>query len=184
MPWAENITTFAEALKASLPTGLSNIPEPSTIRPVDRCWCDISSSGIFDPYNITYWEEASVERLKSDILSKVVVPMSGSMQMKAEQNITSSNATESIPLAPPAPTASRGFTWTNRKALWTALKVAAWPFPIGDMPPPPPPPPSPPSTQTPEPIPTDVVPLKRLRREYDLRPYGFDIVLDFGWPSS
>lgn len=65
-PWSENITTFAEALNATLMPNYSQ-PLPNVIRAADRCWCDFSAGGLFEPFNISRWEHVSVERLREQL---------------------------------------------------------------------------------------------------------------------
>ncbi|KAL4068420.1 hypothetical protein V8B97DRAFT_1975619 [Scleroderma yunnanense] len=67
VPWAENITTFYEALDASVPLNL-DLHEftPPIIRVADRCWCDFAS-GVFEPYDVQKWERDSVERTVADM---------------------------------------------------------------------------------------------------------------------
>ncbi|KAF8640774.1 hypothetical protein AX17_000424 [Amanita inopinata Kibby_2008] len=66
IPWSENITTFAEALNASLPSNFSQ-PLPTVVRAVDRCWCDFSGGSFFEPFNVSHWELLTIQRLKSDL---------------------------------------------------------------------------------------------------------------------
>jgi len=66
-PWSENITTFADALKASLPTNYNPGPAfPSVMRAVDRCWCEFTGS-FFEPFNVSHWEYLSVLKVSQDL---------------------------------------------------------------------------------------------------------------------
>ncbi|KAL0950602.1 hypothetical protein HGRIS_007394 [Hohenbuehelia grisea] len=70
VPWSENITTFSEALNATISLDYQK-PLPSVLRAVDRCWCDFSTNGLFEPYNVSHWERVSVEKLKAELERKV-----------------------------------------------------------------------------------------------------------------
>ncbi|KAF9234959.1 hypothetical protein BU15DRAFT_89777 [Melanogaster broomeanus] len=61
VPWADNVTTFYEALNATIRPDL-NLHEftPPIIRVADRCWCDFAS-GFFERYDVQKWERDSVE---------------------------------------------------------------------------------------------------------------------------
>lgn len=75
-PWSENITTFADALKASLPANYNPGPAfPSVMRAVDRCWCEFTGS-FFEPFNVSHWEYLSVLKVSQDLQRrhKAVVP--------------------------------------------------------------------------------------------------------------
>lgn len=74
-PWAENITTFAEALNSTLSSNYTG-PIPPVIRAVDRCWCDIARGGFFVPFNVSEWERASVLRLKDKLESQQAASLS------------------------------------------------------------------------------------------------------------
>lgn len=69
VPWADNITTYGEALLSTLsPDVATTIDQlPSSIRAVDRCWCDISSGTLFEPFNMTRWEHTTVNKMKEDL---------------------------------------------------------------------------------------------------------------------
>ncbi|KAH9043872.1 hypothetical protein EDB85DRAFT_1912672, partial [Lactarius pseudohatsudake] len=63
--WATN-ATFATVL-ASVLTSPIVAPLPAVIHLADRCWCDVSSSQLFEPFDIARWERASVEQLKEEL---------------------------------------------------------------------------------------------------------------------
>lgn len=66
-PWADNITTFHEALNASISQKLDVFEvAPPIIRVPDRCWCDFTF-GVFEPYDVQKWERDSVERAVAEI---------------------------------------------------------------------------------------------------------------------
>ncbi|KIY64626.1 hypothetical protein CYLTODRAFT_325765, partial [Cylindrobasidium torrendii FP15055 ss-10] len=69
-PWEQNVTTYREALVSQIPNIHSwrTNEIPDTIRPVDRCWCDLSGSSIFDRFNVSRWEYNTVYKLKQDLV--------------------------------------------------------------------------------------------------------------------
>ncbi|KAI0700449.1 hypothetical protein BC835DRAFT_1412043 [Cytidiella melzeri] len=64
-PWSDSVVTFSDALISRMP-GLPLDMIPATIQIADRCWCDFSE-GFFEPYNTTQWEVNSVEGLKRQL---------------------------------------------------------------------------------------------------------------------
>ncbi|TBU34843.1 hypothetical protein BD311DRAFT_793190 [Dichomitus squalens] len=207
-PWSENVTTFADALHLMMP----NLPEermPSTIPVADRCWCDFSN-GFFAPFNATKWDELSVVRLKDSLEKDIAAEKKESDRQRCErgegEDATVSAACADVPgelqsnvsvLA----TAQNGSESEGRPHFWNIFR----PFKRTPTLPPtnassdeadsaslPAPAASPNATSA---VPTDsrepqesaqqsVPPKPWLRREYDLRQYGFAMVLDFGWPDT
>ena len=153
--WTSN-ATFATILDSLLSSPIA-APLPAVIRLADRCWCDVSSSHMFEPFDIARWELASVEQLKEEL-----------ERDSARIQQLSSSADEAEPLNQPddddssAQSPSLEFNLTSQTAT-----------------------PSEPSPTTVEPSSTppvvSSVDLPLLRRKYDLRPYGFSMILDFGW---
>jgi len=64
----QSLLTNPSHLNSSLPP----IEIGSRIRLVDRCWCDLSMTGFFDPFNNTRWEALSIQGEKHR-LTKVKV---------------------------------------------------------------------------------------------------------------
>lgn len=153
--WTSN-ATFATILDSLLSSPIA-APLPAVIRLADRCWCDVSSSHMFEPFDIARWELASVEQLKEEL-----------ERDSARIQQLSSSADEAEPLNQPdddgssTQSPSLEFNLTSQTAT-----------------------PSEPSPTTVEPSSTppvvSSVDLPLLRRKYDLRPYGFSMILDFGW---
>ena len=153
--WTTN-ATFATILDSLLSSPIA-APLPAVIRLADRCWCDVSSSHMFEPFDIARWELASVEQLKEEL-----------ERDSARIQQLSSSADEAEPLNQPdddgssTQSPSLEFNLTSQTAT-----------------------PSEPSPTTVEPSSTppvvSSVDLPLLRRKYDLRPYGFSMILDFGW---
>ncbi|KAL1749137.1 hypothetical protein HDZ31DRAFT_59724 [Schizophyllum fasciatum] len=68
VPWADNVTTFADALRATIAADHRRLrrPFPAYIRPLDRCWCDLSG-GLLEPFNVSRWERNSVLALRDAV---------------------------------------------------------------------------------------------------------------------
>jgi hypothetical protein len=162
--WATN-ATFANILDTLIWSPIA-APLPAVIRLADRCWCDLSSSHLFEPFDIARWEFASVEQLKeelerdaariqqlsssadeAELLNEPDDGDSSTQSQSAKSNLTSQTATSE-----PSPA-----------AVEPTLEI-----PAGS-----------PLLNGPPVVMTGDLPL--LRRKYDLRPYGFSIILDFGW---
>ncbi|KAI0828237.1 hypothetical protein BC628DRAFT_104341 [Trametes gibbosa] len=142
-PWAQNITTFADAIRIGCPT------------------CR-QKSGAFSPVNLTKWEEASVNRLVENLERVIAAEKEADRKRQCEvvegeakangtscDNDLQSSASQTTPLWP----------WAEKRSQGVVTPLDAHP------------------SQT-------SVRLPWLRREYDLRRFGFAMVLDFGWSSS
>lgn len=183
-PWSQNITTFSDALHSLIP----DVPEemiPAAIPIVERCWCEFSTSGFFEPYNVTEWELNSVTRLAEDIQKKMEEEMS-----KTDPSQPTATTSQS-PLA--LANVGEAAQFNPSPSRWSRIRDILWPFSSGTHEP----------ANVPEELPSDVVPLSDssdfsandtqvpatavpsekpwLRREYDLREYGFAVSVDFGW---
>jgi len=173
-PWSENISTFTDAINATLPPSL---PRPAVIRAADRCWCDFTNGAFFEPFNVSHWEYLSVQRLKDSLeknksseeplqehLRKLPDALGGLNSIHNPRNSTLSNV------------------WSALKMLSPSIYRPLSNYMESDevMPSEPPP-----LTETSysEGIPpnADVKRLPLIRKEYDLERYGFSIVLDFSW---
>lgn len=189
VPWSENVTTFAEALNATIMPNHSQ-PLPSVMRAADRCWCDFSGGDFFEPFNISRWEQLSVRRLKDDLEFQQKVEETRVTELEAAQatQVQPTDTSDMPRTAAPAPSArtlgsimrTSGSSVTDWWSLLRTLRQTSVGRPSSE------PMPSQPvvATQPPEdhvekPIKTQDLPL--IRREYDLRPYGFGILIDFGW---
>ena len=165
--WATN-ATFATVLASVLSSPIA-APLPAVIRLADRCWCDVSSSNLFEPFDIARWERASVEQLKEELERDA-----------ARIQQLSSNADESGLLNKP----DDGDSSTQSQSLKSKL-TSQTPTSPGPSPPTVEPsstlenPAGSPSPNGPPVVSSVDLPL--FRRKYDLRPYGFSMVLDFGW---
>ncbi|KAI0294794.1 hypothetical protein BC826DRAFT_1010492 [Russula brevipes] len=178
--WATD-ATFATVLTAALPSSIS-ASLPAVIRLADRCWCDVSSSRLFEPFEITRWEQASVEQLKKELERDAA---------RAELLSTSTGEPGSPNEPTSSPPATNGTGSIVESPLSASKLPPHTPSPLST-------PPELSSTKAPieqsstHQIPTEqrlpngppvvaTVDLPLLRRKYDLRPYGFSMVLDFGW---
>ncbi|KAI9509880.1 hypothetical protein F5148DRAFT_1011732 [Russula earlei] len=146
--WGIN-ATFATVLTAALSSSVA-APLPAVIRLADRCWCDVSTSRLFEPFDIARWERTSVEQLKEEI-----------------ERDTAYNP-NSLRLCHPCIRPSSSTT-----AEPSSIKTPTEQGPTSHVPS------VSPLSNGPPVVPSADLPL--LRRKYDLRPYGFQMILDFGW---
>ncbi|KAF9072681.1 hypothetical protein BDP27DRAFT_1261080 [Rhodocollybia butyracea] len=164
-PWAENITTFGQALNSTLSPSYSK-PLPPAISPVDRCWCDISTAGFFEPFNTSQWEILSVQKVK-DSLEK----QEQSLVQELERQETESN-TLMPKTVMPAPTAR---SLSLAQSLLSLLKSRSLPENNSLLQA------EPDASNSSVPASkVDRPSLPLFRREYDLRALGVDLVVDFG----
>ncbi|KXN87548.1 hypothetical protein AN958_08482 [Leucoagaricus sp. SymC.cos] len=186
-PWSENISTFADAINATLSPKYP-LPHPTVIRAADRCWCDFTSGTFFEPFNVSHWEYLSVQHLK-DSLEK---------RQKASEDFLRELMQPRDKLERDLP--QDGLSSISYK-LWTILKdmspgfynsFSNYMLPSEEISEPlpgdtssPPPSPLPPDVQHSETAPpsmdVNTTDLPLIRKKYDLRPYGFNMVLDFSW---
>ncbi|KAF9056429.1 hypothetical protein BJ165DRAFT_1433369 [Panaeolus papilionaceus] len=180
VPWSENITTYSDALRTTLPQNYSQAL-PTVIRPVDRCWCDFSN-GFFEPFNVTQWDIASVHRLKRQLDRQNIAAAERNTTNLSTSNITTTTAE---PELPPKALFNRPYS-----ILSTLYRLVY--FTITESPPHPldttasqqslqhDTPPTPSHSQVESPSST-LNTLPYLRTKYDLRPYGLGIVIDLSW---
>lgn len=192
IPWSENITTFAEALNATLTSNYTK-PLPSRMRVLDRCWCDLSSGRFFEPFNISGWEHASIQRMKKDLERAKGFTTQLPVQTT---NATSKTLDVSAVVEPPVSYTTIGsdawfryqwqrwFTRQNRTEASTGNSTSHHNVLEGvrdamDS-----------TTATSvfnsQPLPTESVSMsstsfKWLRAEYDLQPHGLGMVIDLRW---
>ncbi|KAI0374563.1 hypothetical protein BV20DRAFT_1033355 [Pilatotrama ljubarskyi] len=188
-PWSQNITTFADALRYKMP----DLPQekfPDMIPIEEHCWCDVSS-GAFVPVNLTKWEEASVNRLVDNLEKDIAAERAAARRRlceaeEAENRTNGTSCADQLPVTPPRRrrrlhrfplldllrlfnVAPRN-AFLRRKGGATRSKEGEANADDGPKP-----------DTNPQP---SSVQLPWFRREYDLRRFGFAMVLDFGWPSS
>lgn len=167
--WATN-ATFATVLTAALSSSVA-APLPAVIRLADRCWCDVSSSRLFEPFDIARWERTSVEQLKEEIERDAACAeqlSSADVGKSKEVDSPAINGTGSIVESQPpvsGPPSHTHISSTSEPLSNNDRVEQSSTF------------------QNPSNGPPVVrsVDLPLFRRKYDLRPYGFSMILDFGW---
>jgi hypothetical protein len=175
IPWSDNITTFSEALNSTL---MPNYPYalPTVMRAVDRCWCDFSMGGFWEPFNVSQWEYLTVQRVRRDLerqqkdaVIAANIPMSANDNMSVSLNQTLLSPPNSTVSAPSFWSWLRNFPPGSQHAS-TAETRETDPslFAEGQN-----------TTSTPQTMRPSNLPL--IRQEYDLRPYGIGLVVDLGW---
>lgn len=170
--WATN-ATFASVLTAALSSSITT-PLPAVIRLADRCWCDVSSSRLFEPFDIARWERTSIEQLKEEIerdaasAERLSSGVGGSNE--GDRNTSATNGTETqLSISEPSSHTSILSTSPQPSSVNTpAEKSSTHQIPTE------------PQLSNGPPVVTHVD-LPLFRRKYDLRPYGFSMILDFGW---
>ncbi|KAI0733944.1 hypothetical protein C8Q72DRAFT_503412 [Fomitopsis betulina] len=211
-PWADNITTYADALASMIP----NLPEdmkPADVPMLDRCWCDLTDTSLFQQFNVSDWERRSILRLKERLEvqlkeSGVETPVESEPEPEPTGIPSEENDEAPTTLHEGPTTQSTDEPRSRLSGVWN--KVSAWPFSRKSQP-------SDAPSADATPIPargsqwnraktddytphvrrmSDIVdsvthtrtirpsPTNILRKEYDLRPYGFDVVLDFSWEKT
>ena len=82
-PWSDNITTFGDALFSRIPDLPVDLV-PASIPIVDRCWCELSM-GFFEPFNSTRWEWNTVEKLREELVQRMVTRNANESQPTADE---------------------------------------------------------------------------------------------------
>ncbi|CCA69392.1 hypothetical protein PIIN_03292 [Serendipita indica DSM 11827] len=150
-----------ESLSALNATELKAIWDMNSIELLSRCWCDFQRTPFFGHFNETKWE---IDSLKA---ATEAANLTSYMEPDPAQPTKETRWTRWIdsiwwqpdPIIPKQPV-------DNRMDSASANAVNS-PDPAHQV------------DTTPSPIHSR--PLSRLRRKYDLRPYGIDLILDFGW---
>ncbi|KAF9478725.1 hypothetical protein BDN70DRAFT_835600 [Pholiota conissans] len=198
VPWADNITTFAQALNATISPTYSR-PLPTVMRVVDRCWCDFSVGSFFEPFNVSHWENISITRLSHDLERQQQLEDAHARDLLENHHHTETEGVfiateqESMPAAigtipTTSPTTSLGF-WSRLKHLTeiTSIPVASEsvhalsstadvPHITGAS--------VAKATSTispPQVTPTSDSLFSFIHKEYDLHPYGLGMVIDLRW---
>lgn len=197
-PWAQNITTFGDALRATLASNYTD-PIPPVMRPLDRCWCDLSTGGLFEPYNISQWEVLSVKK-QCSILEREQILENARHPAKPEEesntffisdNYDDDDDEEEVVSSVPTDTSP-----ASTAGFWSRLNLIARGPPLQpkyQTPPPTPHQQQPRATSPPQPqenrmtdVPSQVPSSSNtqqplIRPEYDLRPYGLGMIVDLRW---
>ncbi|KAJ7151557.1 hypothetical protein C8R46DRAFT_487714 [Mycena filopes] len=182
VPWSDNITTFAQALNATLAAPYDR-PLPPVMSTLDRCWCDFWGGGFFDPYDVSRWERSSVQKLADDLERERRAELAGPAPQEKLQEIAAACEVEPMPrtAAPPEPTSVRRELHVRGVAanMWSLVQpyirsaramAELSAFKAENV------------TAPEQPVEKS---LPLLRWEYDLdRTYGLGLVVDFGWTRS
>ncbi|KAG2129792.1 hypothetical protein DEU56DRAFT_915054 [Suillus clintonianus] len=185
VPWSPDINTFYDALNASLPLNFDRHEyTPPIIRVNDRCWCDFAS-GIFEAYDTQKWERESVEKLAADMVQQMkdlTEKPTGAEELPSteeetllpeETDFLANHTAHVIPTQKSTLSALRSmFGKTETRGSPSATDAEPATTTTATLVPPPKPSPT---SESPSPR----RPLRPL--EYDLNPYGFDLILDFHW---
>ena len=182
-PWNDNVTTFGHALKVMLPQN-STLDVP-VVQFVDRCWCDVTNKVFFQPFNVTQWEVDSLklyvedavrhQRKETEKKTKLVTAPTESQQT----NSTQQPAEPALLMSDVA--GLYNIALGRWKLMFASPKESGSPATSPTTPSPPrtiPPTPEPTTTYVPA---RDQKSLPWYQREYSLRPYGFDVIFEFGW---
>lgn len=167
----------------------------------DRCWCDLSGTSLFKPFNTTRWQLDSFART-------VVASNTQAKQLRdADESEPVPESTEPIPATPQSEdsaTSSSNKKWivgivsSNIETFPSSLSLSKWllrPFAafksrnsttnvssidVDQTPERLPPV----EISTPTPDPSTKTFAHIIRSTYDLRPYGMDLIVDFQWPRN
>lgn len=182
-PWNEKITTFAHALEVMLPPN-STLDVP-VVQFVDRCWCDVTSKVFFQPFNVTQWEVDSLKFYIEDAARQQKKEIEKNTRLTTEPMVSQPTNTTQQPTEPVLLMSDVASLYNIVLDRWKLIftpsneSLPSVAPPTSLLPSQTTPPVSEPTT-----IYTSVRDQKSLpwwQREYSLRPYGFDIVFEFGW---
>ncbi|KAF8845495.1 hypothetical protein BDN67DRAFT_977521 [Paxillus ammoniavirescens] len=187
-PWADNVTTFYDALNATIRPELNLLDfTPPIMRVADRCWCDFAS-GVFEPYDVQKWERDSVERAVVEIESewKKRSEAEGdaglnatTLQLVEEPKTTNPIGGQQYDTSQQAPSATRGALSIFRSIFGRPLtRAETSPTSSSSIIPSTPPeiPATPSTVEPPLPVETSLSP-----GQVDMRPFGVDLILDYRW---
>ncbi|KAI0063224.1 hypothetical protein BV25DRAFT_1824800 [Artomyces pyxidatus] len=185
-----SINTFADAL-AMVGVDMSVDTRPAVVRLADRCWCELATSRLFEPFDIARWEHASVEAIKESMDRDARVVSNATASVDSESDNSSDTVEEVLVKEEEERVVEKkGFGLFSMIPSLSQLHLRSEKTV--------PTPPTPPMPDRPEvvvetvPVTVPVTPpptppsesLNLLRRQYDLRPYGFAMVIDFGWSRT
>ena len=185
------------------------LPVPRLTTLPDRCWCDLSAGHLFDPYNMTLWQLTSLSRTLGATKSQRVLvaqeELSSNPNLDHPSNSSGSRRMSKVwVLRMIGKDESRsggeegeeeGSTLASSSmdthGIWSSWSsFLSWPFqsisslpgpfnggqPMADL-----------QQGSPVATPFAIIEKNRLpllRRKYDLRPHGIDLVVDIGWGRS
>ncbi|KAG8220171.1 hypothetical protein J3R82DRAFT_1204 [Butyriboletus roseoflavus] len=182
IPWADNITTFSEALNATIPAHLKILdPTPPIVRVADRCWCDFAS-GLFEPYDVQKWERDSIQKAITQIEKQRKQFLEPDSDISANVTTTTEPSQLEFKQTSITPTVL-GIRNETLSSIFRSL-FSRRSYKLG---------PSPTSTPTdattlPEVLPKSSavepsIPAEPLLvpGQLDMRPFGFELIFDFRW---
>ena len=182
-PWNENITTFGHALKAMLPQN-STLDVP-VVQFADRCWCDVTNKVFFQPFNVTQWEVDSLKFYVEDAVQQQKKEIEKKTKLITGPTVSQPTNTTQEPPEPVLLMSDVASLYNIVLSRWKLVftppnepHASATP-PATIMPSQATPSVSGPTT-TYVPV-RDQKSLQWWEREYSLRPYGFDVIFEFGW---
>lgn len=182
-PWNDSITTFGHALAAMLPQN-STLDVP-VVQFADRCWCDVTNKVFFHPFNVTQWEVDSLKFYVEDAVRHQKKENEKKTKLITGPAVSQPTNTTQQPVEPALLMSDIASLYNIVLNRW---KLISTPSNDSHLAPASPTTPSP-SQTTPtvsEPTTTltparDQKPLPWWQKEHSLRPYGFDIIFEFGW---
>ena len=184
-PWADNITTFSEALNATIPPHLNSLEStPPIVRVADRCWCDFAS-GLFEPYDVQRWERDSIQRAVAQIERQW-------KQSLEPESDTSTNATATADPShlelEPQPTSATSNVSRIRNVTLSSIFRSLFggrsnKYKSSPMSTPPTDTTTPPQTPTKPSVIEPSIPAEPSLApgQLDMRPFGFELIFDFRW---
>jgi hypothetical protein len=156
----------------------------------------LTSGAFFEPFNVSHWEYLSVQRVKdnlekrqkasADLLRELMEPR-GKLERDLHPHDTEGGISTKIwsvlkDLSPGFYNSFSSYMIPSEEETAEVVFTEASSTPV--------PPPSPSPSSSPNlpglksalpPSSTNVAKLPRIRKVYDLRPYGFNMVVDFSW---
>lgn len=179
VPWADNITTFSEALNATIPSHLSALEcTPPTVRVADRCWCDFAS-GLFEPYDVQKWERDSIQKAVAHIERQWKQSLEPDSDISANATATA----EPSHLEPQRTSTSKVSSIRLSSIFRSLFSGRSNKSKSSQMSTPPTDTTTPPETPTEPSVIEYSMPAEPLLApgQLDMRPFGFDLVFDFRW---
>ena len=186
VPWADNITTFSEALNATMPPHLSILDSaPPIVRVADRCWCDFAS-GLFEPYDVQKWERDSIQRAVDQIERQWKQSLEPDHDNSENATATADPSHHELQRTATTPNVSNMRNETLSSLLRSFFSIRSNKSEPSTMS-------TPSNDTTPLPVapvepsePSAIEPsilLEPLLQpgQFDMRPFGFELIFDFRW---
>jgi len=178
VPWSNNITTFSEALNATLPPHLNTLEFVSPVVHVaDRCWCDLAS-GLFEPYDVHKWERDSIQEAVSQIEKH------WKQSLKLDSDVNTNTTATAEPLHPPESSPPPNISNIQNETFSSMLRSffnrrlnksepsTIFISPVVSTTP----------TEKPLAVESLIIAEPLLTPgQLDMRPFGFEVIFDFRW---